>query len=391
MATSSTTPLTTPLTTTTGTAATLTTTAPTNLTATYTTGIPALTSTGVSDLVAERIVNPYTGKTADQIQDIASGMTQQAATTGYTNADAGSTNYTADQGTVTNWSTADTNQMVANQLKDIVAADSPLMQQARTQALAQMNRRGLINSSMAVGAGQDAVIKNALPIATSDATTRAQIAKYAADAANQMEQFNTAATNTASSFNAGAKNAAALSNAAAENRAAEFTATAKNMSAADFAKNVNANVATIMDESMKIALSNADSDTKIALQSIDSATRKDLAATEATYKKQMGASQAANEIFQQSTKNISDLMQNPDLSAYATTDGKAPTTDKKNWPAGAQTLTNGILYDAKNIPFLSPKQQAVDMQKQSLKNALSILEKTSGVTGLDNLLTFSVT
>lgn len=42
---------------------------------------------------------------------------------------------------------------------------SPLMQQARTQGLQQANRRGLLNSSLAVGASEDAAHRVALPIA----------------------------------------------------------------------------------------------------------------------------------------------------------------------------------------------------------------------------------
>ena len=105
---------------------------------------------------------------------------------------------------------------------------------------------------------------------------------------------------------------------------------------------------------MQIALANADSQTKIELQNIDATTRKDLAATEAAYKNQMQASASANEIFQQVSKNIADIMANPDLEATA-------------------------------------KQNAVTGQKTSLQEALSILSATSGVTGLKSLLNFSVT
>ena len=68
----------------------------------------------------------------------------------------------------------------------------------------------------------------------------------------------------------------------------------------------------------------------------------------------MQASASANEIFQQVSKNIADIMANPDLEATA-------------------------------------KQNAVDGQKTSLQEALSILSSTSGIPGLKNLLNFSVT
>jgi hypothetical protein len=66
----------------------------------------------------------------------------------------------------------------------------------------------------------------------------------------------------------------------------------------------------------------------------------------------MQASQSANDIFQQVSKNIADLMANPDL-------------------------------DAANITA------AVNDQKAYLKNALAILSATSGVSGLKDLLSFT--
>lgn len=358
--------------------------------------------------------NPFATKTPAQLQQEAAAGTMQAGTTGYGAATAGATGYDAvgqkssgydasqaqatgygpSTATGTGWNVTSP-QTVQGQLQGVIAADSPLMQQARAQSLAQMNRRGLINSSMAVGAGQEAVIKQALPIAQADAATYGQSAKYNADVANTMAQFNAnvqnkaaefganaqniiaasntaaqneaakfgataenvaaaanqAAINEAAKFGASAENAAALANAAAQNEAAKFEATAQNISASDFAKNVNANVANMMDQSMKIALANADSATKIELQNIDAQTRKDLAATEATYKNEMQASASANEIFQQTTKNIADIMANPDLDATA-------------------------------------KQKAVDTQKNYLQGALAILSATSNIPGLKDLITF---
>lgn len=303
-------------------------------------------------------------------------------TTGYNAATAGATGYDASQANafgydantagLTNWNVTNP-QTVQNQLTGIIDANSPLMQQARTGALQQMNQRGLINSSMAVGAGQEAVIRQALPIAQQDAQTFARSGEFNANAANQMAQFNTGQTNTASQFGAAASNQAALANQAAQNtaaqftssaanqaslanvsaqnQAAQFTAGAANQASQQYAQALNATVNKMLDQSMQYALANADSQTKIELQNIDAQTRKDLAATEAAYKNQMQASASANEIFQQVSKNISDLMANPDLETAA-------------------------------------KQAAVDSQKAYLQNALGILSATSGIPGLKNLLTF---
>lgn len=329
--------------------------------------------------------------------------------------------YNAAQALGTNW-TVDNPQTVQGQVSGIIAANSPLVQQARAASLAQMNARGLTNSSMALGEGQKAVISSAMPIATQDASLYANNAKYNADTANNMSQFNVGQQNTglqftanagntaaasnqqaanqamqfnsgslnqaalsnaqsqnqAMQFTAGSANQAALTNAASQNQAAQFTAGSQNEASGQYATALNSTVQKMMDQSMQYAMSNADATTKIELQNIDAQTRKDLAATEATYKNQMQASQSANDVFQQVSKNISDIMANPDLYSFATTDGAAPKTDGSNLQPGT-SVTNGIVVDATGKAVKSPKQAAVDMQKAYLTNSMDILSATSGI------------
>lgn len=80
-------------------------------------------------------------------------------------------------------------ESVESRIEGIIGKNSPLMQQARTQSLQQMNQRGLTNSSMAVGAGQGAVIGAAAPIASQDASTSAQFKMNNQQATNQARQF----------------------------------------------------------------------------------------------------------------------------------------------------------------------------------------------------------
>ena len=81
-------------------------------------------------------------------------------------------------------------QTVQGQVKSIIDQNSPLMQQAEARSLQQMNGRGLINSSMAVGAGQAALYDAAMPIAAADASTNAKIASDNAASANQFSMAN---------------------------------------------------------------------------------------------------------------------------------------------------------------------------------------------------------
>ncbi|MBP2230831.1 hypothetical protein J2847_004140 [Azospirillum agricola] len=56
----------------------------------------------------------------------------------------------------------------------ITSKGGPLMQQAKTDGLATAQRRGLLNSSMAVGSSQAAVLNAALPMAAQNAAQTAQ-------------------------------------------------------------------------------------------------------------------------------------------------------------------------------------------------------------------------
>ena len=410
----------------------------------------------------------FTTSDANPFGYTASTMTGQ----GYNAGSRTGQGYTADKAGINNWDVLN-NQTVQGQIGGIIASNSPLLQQARANSLAQMNSRGLVNSSMALGEGEKAVFSAALPIATQDAATYANAAQLNANAANQLAQFNSgqvnqglgfsanaanqagsenlaasnqalgftagaanqagsenlaasnqalgftstaanqaaaqnqaaknqamqanaaaasqaslanaAAFNQAAQFTAGATNQAALTNAAAQNQAAQFSAAGQTDVSKQYATALNSTVQNMMDQSMKYALSNADAQTKIELQNIDASTRAALAATEATYKNQMQASASSIELFQQTTKNIADLMANGDLSAFATTDGLALKADNSNLPAGT-TVVNGVITGADNKPVLSPKQAAVNMQKDNLESALGILSLTSGVTGLKELL-----
>lgn len=115
------------------------------------------------------------------------------------------------QAGVTDWNVTP-DQLVENRTNNIIKADSPLMQQARGGAMQQMNERGLVNSSIAVGAAQDAVLGKAIEIAKPDAQTYAESA-----------QFNAGSKNTASMFNAGQTNTYNLADRELTQKDAQFT------------------------------------------------------------------------------------------------------------------------------------------------------------------------
>jgi len=89
------------------------------------------------------------------------------------------------------------NQTVQDQLQQIIANDSPLMQQARARALQSANSRGLLNSSMAITAGDSALYDAAMPIAQQDASTYADAAKFNTGELNTFSRDNNAFTRDA--------------------------------------------------------------------------------------------------------------------------------------------------------------------------------------------------
>jgi len=83
-----------------------------------------------------------------------------------------------------------TSQTVQGQMSNLMQNDNPLMQRATTRASQAANKRGLLNSSMGVQAGQEAALTAALPIAQQDA--KAYQTQALANQ-NAMNTFGTAA------------------------------------------------------------------------------------------------------------------------------------------------------------------------------------------------------
>lgn len=197
----------------------------------YTPATPATPTTPASTgMVATATPTTYEAKTFDNVKQWTPTQFNNVREWSPTNA------------AVTNWNVTP-DQLVENRTNNIIKADSPLMQMARGAAMQQGNERGLVNSSMAVGAAQDAVLRNALQIATPDAATYAGAARFNADANNTVGMFNADAANRAAMsnadsfnrvgmFNADAQNVAASSNADALNRAGMFNTEAENTAAA---------------------------------------------------------------------------------------------------------------------------------------------------------------
>lgn len=130
--------------------------------------------------------------------------------------------------------TVSPNELVENRINNLLASNSPYIQRARTSGLQFANQRGLLNSSIAAQASEEAAIARAGEIASQDASTYAQAAL-----ANQQAQ-NTAGLQDAqlgtnvSIFNVGEDNVTNRFNASSTNEAGQFNAAAANQSIQNF-------------------------------------------------------------------------------------------------------------------------------------------------------------
>lgn len=220
----------------------------------------------------------------------------QAAPTGLINTQATTqapaATYTGTQANAADWQ-VQPNQTVQSQVKDIIAENSPLMQQAETRALQKANSRGLMNSSIAVGAGQSALYDAATPIAAADAATYARAGEFNAGAKQQTSLANQASTNTADQFNASSTNQVNSQNSQLQT-------------------NVALNNAALNTDIAKFNASESNALTKLGM---DAQTKTELAGIEASYKTLMQANASASDLYKQMVTNASTIMSNKDMDA----------------------------------------------------------------------------
>lgn len=81
-------------------------------------------------------------------------------------------------------------ETVNGQMQTLMSENSPLLQQAKADAMRSANERGMLNSTMAASGGTDAMLRSALNVATPDAAYYNHAADYNAAADNQAVMYN---------------------------------------------------------------------------------------------------------------------------------------------------------------------------------------------------------
>lgn len=116
----------------------------------------------------------------------------------------------AQLGDPTKWNVTG-DQTVSGQMQKLADPNDPYYQQWATAGAQDAAARGFTgNSSIRSSGILDSVMRNALPVAQSDAATYAKAAGYNTDQSNQFAQANTTAQNTAGQFNSSQANTASI-------------------------------------------------------------------------------------------------------------------------------------------------------------------------------------
>jgi hypothetical protein len=120
------------------------------------------------------------------------------------------------------------NETSAYHLNKITSQDSANMQRAAAQGRMAANRRGLINSSIAAGMAQGAMVDRATPLAVNDAKTYAGTASDNMGARNTANQTNANLGTQANLSNARAEDQVNMFNTGEANRMSQFNASENN-------------------------------------------------------------------------------------------------------------------------------------------------------------------
>lgn len=183
---------------------------------------------------------------------------------------------------------------VQNQIAKITASGSPLNTLAEAEADRQMNRRGLLNSSIAVGEGQKAVLQSALPIAQQDANTNAAADVNNANFANSASQFNAGAKNSASTTNAqlGTQVSLANSNQTLQQQLSRIQADTS-LTIADKQLKSQQLISENQTKSQQ-SIADKENQTRLQLQQIDATTKQNLAVLDIDSKSKLSQLEADN-------------------------------------------------------------------------------------------------
>ena len=286
--------------------------------------------------------------------------------------------------------------LVQQRVLDIVGQDSPLMQQAAQKATQQMAQRGLINSSGAITAGQQAVIASATQIAGADAAAINQAMTNTANVKNQSQAQYAQAQNDFSKAQAALDQAKASNDQNAINAAEQKLADARNAFSAQEATYrqdmavLNIKETNVMEQAF-VAAQNEFAKTQAALDQAKAANDQNAINTAeqrfADAQNQMTQLQAS---LEQKTQEINAQLSN----AMNTTNANAKNNALSN-AAIAENNRNLAIIDnnskrelavlqAQNQQLLQTSVSAANVMNTALKGIADIQSNTTFSTATKN-------
>lgn len=217
-------------------------------------------------------------------------------------------------------------QTVKQQVADVIGENSPLLQSAvrrnELKATQGMVQRGMLNSSINIGAGieagEKALYETALPIAQADAQTYKEASTNTTNADNAAKYAKMQADNAASMRGAELSTNVNLANADASTKADATTAGAANqfkladkdtdraLQLAD--KEFQRAMGTAqLDATTRLQLAAMDQDTRMNLAQVDRATRVELAGIENNYRVLLQNNQDLATMYNQVSTNVANI------------------------------------------------------------------------------------
>ena len=279
----------------------------------------------------------------------------------------------------TQWK-VDPTQTVQGQMTNMIDPNNPYYQAWKTAGAQDAAARGFTgNSSIRDTAIMDSIMRNATPIATSDASTYAKAAGYNADEQNQFAIKNQEASNTAGQFNSGQANSMAQAKLSSDtSKYSTDKSSATQLASAKISADTQKFVSTLS------------SDTQVKVANLNNASQAAISKAHDENAVLLQSNSDAQSAFRDYVNSISIIQNNDKMSGQAKTDAmnvnqavynnrineikaKSPNT-----PANTDNNTYGYL-DSK-----SP--EAVAAAAAAAKKAA----EAAGGTDVSEMLTFPV-
>jgi hypothetical protein len=244
--------------------------------------------------------------------------------------DTGGGGITAEQTTLT------PEQQVDMELARILEQDSPLMQRARQEAARAANRRGLQNTSMAMGMAEGALVDRALPMAAQNAQQalqreldntlkRQEAAMFTAEQQNQLMQIEATLGQELNIYNADQLNEAARLTAQLQTALEQGNQQAYNEASMQLAQLSRDAEAQQADIEFKQNQAVADARNALNAQIMDNVTQinkqflvnmgaADLANINGTYNVLIQTNATAGQIYDGALSAMAAVMDDPDMT-----------------------------------------------------------------------------